>query len=212
MEEAVTIQGKGVELEARFVPGTTPGGVVITHPHPLYGGSMHNNVVWTAHRAFTARGWATLRFNFRGVGRSTGTYGNGLAEVDDVAAAFAYLKARIQGPAFLVGYSFGAAVAARAMLGGLGANGLVLIAPPITFMELDFLPRVPRLELIVVGDRDELCPLAGLHTCLGHRQPAVEIFVIRGADHFFGGQEEQLFQVLRDFPLSGSAPWQFDNP
>ena len=69
--------GAGVTLEGVLVPGTGPGGVVITHPHPLFGGSMANNVVWAATRAFVARGMAALRFNFRGVGRSTGTYGGG---------------------------------------------------------------------------------------------------------------------------------------
>ncbi len=202
MEETVIIPGKGVELEGRFVPGNIPGGVVITHPHPLYGGSMNNNVVWTAHKAFASRGWSTLRFNFRGVGRSTGAYGNGLAEADDVAAALAFLKERVPGPGYLAGYSFGAAVAARAMLAGLGADGVLLISPPIAFMEMDFLPRVPRLKLVIVGDRDELCPLADLRACLSPRQPAVEIAIIAGGDHFLAGREEQLFQILKGCPLS----------
>jgi alpha/beta superfamily hydrolase len=205
MEETVNIPGKGVNLEGRFILGTTPGGVVITHPHPLYGGSMDNNVVWTARKAFEAHRWSTLRFNFRGVGRSSGSYGQGLAEVDDVAAALAFLKEKAPGPHFVIGYSFGAAVAARAMLAGLEADGVLLISPPIAFMEMDFLPRVPRLELIVVGDRDELCPLTDLHTCLSAKQPAVEIAVITGADHFFGGREDQLFQILRDYPLTAHA-------
>jgi len=201
MEETITISGKGVDLEARLVRGTGPEGVVIAHPHPSYGGSMDNNVVWTVHRAFASRGWFTLRFNFRGVGRSTGSYGQGLAEVQDVAAAFAFLQTRAAGPLYLAGYSFGAAVVARAMLAGVDAAGAILISPPIAFMELDFLPRVPRLALIVVGDRDELCPLADLGVCLSSRQPPVEIAVIAGADHFFAGQEENIFRILRDCPL-----------
>lgn len=202
MEEKVTIPGKGVDLEGRLLLGTSSGGVVITHPHPLYGGSMDNNVVWTARQAFAARGWSALRFNFRGVGRSTGAYGDGLAEVDDVAAALTFLTERAAGPFFVIGYSFGAAVAARAMLAGLEADGVVLISPPVAFMEMDFLPRVPRLELIVAGDRDELCPLAALCASLSARQPEVKIAVITGADHFYGGGEEQLFQILRDHPLT----------
>ena len=202
MEENITIPGKGVELEGRLLPGTSSGGVVITHPHPLYGGSMDNNVVWTARQAFAARGWSALRFNFRGVGLSTGVYGDGLAEVDDVAAALTFLTERVAGPYFVIGYSFGAAVAARAMLAGLEADGIVLISPPVAFMEMDFLPRVPRLELIVAGDRDELCPLATLRASLSARQPEVKIAVITGADHFYGGREEQLFQILRNHPLT----------
>jgi alpha/beta superfamily hydrolase len=204
VEEQVTIQGAGVTLEGRLMPGAGPGGAVITHPHPLFGGSMANNVVWTAVRALTARQMAALRFNFRGVGLSTGTYGGGVEEAADVVAALAFLKSRAPGPHYVVGYSFGAAVAGRALLQGLAADGAVFIAPPIAFMDLSFLAQVPHLKLIVVGDRDELCPLASLEALLtvGPAPPGETpaIKVIQGADHFFGGAEEILFRVLRDFP------------
>jgi alpha/beta superfamily hydrolase len=204
MEEQVTIQGAGVTLEGRLTLGSGSGGAVITHPHPLFGGSMANNVVWTAVRALTVRQMAALRFNFRGVGRSTGTYGGGVEEAADVVAALAFLKSRAPGPHYVVGYSFGAAVAGRALLQGLNADGAVFIAPPIAFMDLSFLPQVPHLQLIVVGDRDELCPLASLEALLtAGPAPSGEtlaIKVIQGTDHFFGGAEEILFRVLRDFP------------
>ena len=74
-EERVTIPGPDVNLEGRLAVGDVVSGVVITHPHPMYGGTMDNNVVWTAARAFQARRWSTLRFNFRGVGLSSGEYG-----------------------------------------------------------------------------------------------------------------------------------------
>jgi alpha/beta superfamily hydrolase len=208
MEERVTIQGEGVTLEGVLAPGTASGGAVITHPHPLFGGSMANNVVWAAARALTSLGMAALRFNFRGVGRSTGTYGEGVEEAKDVAAALEFLKSRTPGPYYLVGYSFGAAVAGRALLQGLSADGAVLVAPPIAFMDMAFLPQVPGLKLIIVGDRDELCPLASLRELLaagpapagdGPVRPA-EIRVIEGTDHFFGGAEELLFKILRSFP------------
>jgi alpha/beta superfamily hydrolase len=206
MEEAVSIPGPGISLEGRLSVGAAPGGAVITHPHPLFGGDMGNNVVLTAARALAARGMSALRFNFRGVGRSTGTYGGGLEEVEDVAAALAFLKSRTPGPQYVIGYSFGAAVAGRALIQGLSAGGAILIAPPIAFMDLSFLPRVPGVRLIVAGDRDELCPLPSLKALMAERQalpgekPA-EIRVIRGADHFFSAGEAELFQVLRDFPL-----------
>jgi alpha/beta superfamily hydrolase len=208
MEEQVTIQGAGVTLEGVLVPGTASGGAVITHPHPLFGGSMANNVVWAAACALASRGMAALRFNFRGVGRSTGTYGGGVEEAEDVAAALDFLKSRAPGPYYLVGYSFGAAVAGRALLQGLSADGAVLVAPPIAFMDMAFLPQVPGLKLIIVGDRDELCPLTSLRELLGAGPapagdgPArpTEIRVIEGTDHFFRGAEELLFKILRDFP------------
>ncbi|MHB9073616.1 MAG: alpha/beta hydrolase [Desulfobaccales bacterium] len=201
MEEQVSIQGAGVNLEGVLVPGTVPGGVVITHPHPLFGGSMANNVVWTVTRAFAARDMAALRFNFRGVGRSTGTYGGGLEETADVAAALAFLKSRTSGPYYVVGYSFGAFVAGRALVDGLNADGAIFISPPIAFMDLSFLPQVPGLKLIAVGDKDELCPLESLKALMAESQTPPKIRVIQGADHFWGGGEDKLFQVLRDFSL-----------
>ena len=200
MEEKVVIEGPTVTLEGRFLPGTGGGGgAIITHPHPLFGGSMDNNVVWTAVRACQARGWAALRFNFRGVGQSTGVYGQGLTEVEDVAAALKFLQGRTPGPHLLVGYSFGASVAARALLQGLEAQGAILISPPVAFMEMTWLPEVPRLKLIIAGDRDEIGPLIDLQAMMARSQPPVQIVVIQGADHFYGGREEQLFRVLRDF-------------
>jgi uncharacterized protein len=206
MEEAVSIPGPGITLEGRLWAGAAPGGAVITHPHPLFGGDMANNVVLNAVRALAARGMAALRFNFRGVGRSTGTYGGGLEEAMDVAAALAFLKSRVPGPYYVVGYSFGAAVAGRALLQGLAADGAICIAPPIAFMDLTFLPRVPGLKLILAGDRDELCPLAGLRALMAEGQPPpgetpAAIRVIAGADHFFSHGEAELFRELRDFPL-----------
>ncbi|OGR30760.1 MAG: hypothetical protein A2139_08080, partial [Desulfobacca sp. RBG_16_60_12] len=173
------------------------------------GGDMTNNVVLTAVRALTARNLSALRFNFRGVGRSTGVYGGGVEEADDVAAALTFLKSRVSGPYYVVGYSFGAAVAGRALLQELRADGAVFVSPPIAFMDLSFLPRVPGLRLILVGDRDELCPLPSLEALMAQGQPPpgetpappVAIKVIEGADHFFGGAEEELFRALRDFPF-----------
>ena len=122
MEEEVSIPGPGITLEGRLSVGAAPGGAVITHPHPLFGGTMANNVVLTAVRALAARGMAALRFNFRGGGRSTGVYGGGVDEAEDVAAALAFLKSRTPGPHHVIGYSFGAAVAGRALIQGLTAD------------------------------------------------------------------------------------------
>ncbi len=208
MTETIFIPGRGVTLEGRFLPGQA-GGLVITHPYPLFGGSMNNNVVWTAEQAFHIRGYATLCFNFRGVGRSTGAYGGGEDEVEDVAAALEFLQTRTSGPLFLAGYSFGAFVAGKALLQNLAVQGAIFIAPPIAFMDLSWLLQVPGLRLVVAGDRDELCPLAELRRLLSAEgsprdeapKAAPEIIVIEGTDHFFGGREDKLFQVLRDFPL-----------
>lgn len=202
-EEKVTIPGPDVNLEGRFALGDGGSSVVITHPHPLYGGTMDNNVVWTVSRAFQARGWSTLRFNFRGVGLSTGEYGNGLSEMADVQAALSFLGSRQSGPSYLVGYSFGAAVAGLALAQGMSAAGMIMIAPPIAMLDMDFLPRVPRLRLIVVGDRDEFCSMLQLEKMF-EDQPAdrrPEIKVMKGCSHFFAGQEKPLYNILLEYPL-----------
>ncbi|MBM4273363.1 MAG: alpha/beta hydrolase [Deltaproteobacteria bacterium] len=208
MEESISIDGVEVRLEGRYQAGQGPGGVVIAHPHPLYGGDLDDNVVWIAARAFQFRGWATLRFNFRGVGLSTGHYGEGLAEADDVAQALAWLKGRVPGPHVLVGYSFGAAVTARALWRGLAADGAVLISPPIAFMDLGFLTRVPGVRLVVAGDQDALCPLADLRELIRQWQaadprpgehPSPELEVVPQTDHFFAGREKRLFEILAGY-------------
>jgi hypothetical protein len=203
MEESVLIAGPEVTLEGRFQAGERAGGVVIAHPHPLYGGEMNNNVVWTAARAFQVKGWATLRFNFRGVGRSTGEYGEGLAEAADVGQALAWLTESTSAPHVLVGYSFGAAVTARALLAGAAPDAAILISPPIAFMDLTFLPRAPRVRLIVAGDRDAFCPLHQLQEVLANWQHEAHpvLKIVPRTDHFYGGSEARLMEILQDFPL-----------
>jgi alpha/beta superfamily hydrolase len=194
MEKKVLIPGPET-LEGMYCPGTR-GAAVITHPHPLYGGDMDNNVVWIAVRAFQSRGWATLRFNFRGVGESTGGYGEGLAEAGDVQAALEYVKTRGPGPHLVVGYSFGAYAGAQALLKELAADRAIFISPPVAFMPMPFLGQVPKLSLIIVGDRDDICPLAQLEALLAPVRNRIKLVVLPGADHFWGGSEEDLYQVL----------------
>jgi alpha/beta superfamily hydrolase len=196
MEKTVQIAVAGLTLEGRFEAGAGAGGVVITHPHPLYGGSLDNNVVWTAKQAFGAAGWSTLRLNFRGVGGSTGAYGQGLAEVADLFAAVDFLQHHSLPPYHVAGYSFGAFVAAQAMVQGLAADGFWCLAPPIAFMDLSCLPQTPRLQAIIVGDQDDLCPLARLRDMFTGSPRPPEIRVVEGTDHFFAGREKKLFEVL----------------
>lgn len=201
-EERVVIAGADVNLEGRLALGSAAAGIVITHPHPLYGGTMDNNVVWTVAKAFQSRGWTTLRFNFRGVGLSTGQFGNGVAELADVQAAMNFLAPQVAGPRFLAGYSFGAAVAGQALIHGVQAAGAIFIAPPIGLMEMDFLPKVPKLRLIVVGDRDEFCPLDRLNQLLAPVAAAgPEVKVLPGCSHFFAGRERLLYDLLATYPF-----------
>jgi len=174
-------------------------GGVVCHPHPLYGGSMYNNVVDAVLEAMWSRGWATLRFNFRSVGQSEGEHGGGSGEADDAVAAMEFLTAQAgvqSGGPVLAGYSFGAMAAAAAAprIANLGA--LVLVALPIRMADSAKLKTLVKPIVLIAGDSDTYCPagqLQALHEDLGTQS---QIKIIQGADHFFGGYEEELAQAL----------------
>ena len=196
MEEATTVAVPGgPSLEARLQGLDTPvGGFVLCHPHPLYGGDMDNPVVIRAAEVARATGYATLRFNFRGVGASEGIHDKGLGEQDDVRAAIATLAARLPAgaPVGVIGYSFGAHAAARATRPGDAPLGLV--APPLGMYDWAFLGRGGGPVLLTAGTRDDYCPAAALHR-LAEATGAQER-VIEGADHFFFGKLYPLGEAI----------------
>ncbi len=211
-ERPVQFPGRGVELEGRlFLPasGRVPG-VVLCHPHPLYGGSMDVPVIAALARAAGKRGFATLRFNFRGVGGSTGGHGGGDAEVDDVAAAVAFLASRPgvdPGRMALVGYSFGAWVGGRATTQATQLQALVAVAPPLARMTLDAWRSIGRPKLVMVGDRDEYCPLDLLEPWFQELRPPKERAVLEGADHFLWGREDEVARRAAGF-LAAHLPFE----
>ena len=134
METTVTFLSNGLEIEGQLAAGDHQRGVVVTHPHPLYGGNMHNNVVIAVSRAYQSRGCTTLRFNFRGVGGSQGNYDDGVGEQEDVRAAVAYLADNGMEQIDLAGYSFGAWVNALAINGGLQVARMIMLSPPVAII------------------------------------------------------------------------------
>jgi alpha/beta superfamily hydrolase len=195
MEEALRIPVADFTLDARLaVPADATSGVVVCHPHPQYGGSMENDLVVGLAEALRARGLATVRFDFRGVGASGGRYDDGRGEVDDVRAAADLLRRRLDVPRVaLVGYSFGAVMALRAGIAEPEATaGVVAVAPPIRMVALDFLAGCPVPLAFVTGDRDQFCPLATLESVHERFAPASTLALIPGADHFFGSHLEAL--------------------
>ena len=189
METPVVVEVPGgPRLEAHLdLPDAATAGLVLCHPHPLYGGDMDNPVIIRAAEVAQALGVSTLRFNFRGVGDSTGTHDEGRGEQDDCSAALALLRSRLP-PASalgLLGYSFGARIAAQVNEGRADLDGLALVAPPLGMYSFDGL-RAGRLLLLAAGSRDPYCPVRDL-VKLAERM-GTEPRIIEGADHFFFGK------------------------
>jgi alpha/beta superfamily hydrolase len=201
-EEQVTFASGELRLEAMIAkpsPSSAERGAVVCHPHPLYGGSMYNNVVEAALEAMWRLGWATLRFNFRGVGQSEGEHSGGSGEADDAAAAVCFLAGELAVSSqkiALSGYSFGAMAAVKAISKLTDLGALMLIALPLRMTPADALKQINAPLILAAGDRDDYCPpaqLLALQQALGSR---AQLKIIHGADHFFVGYEAELADAL----------------
>jgi alpha/beta superfamily hydrolase len=172
-------------------------GLVICHPHPLRGGDMENNVVRALAEAFAAAGFVVLRFNFRGVGKSTGNYSEGIGEQEDAKAALAWLASRPETDAdrlFLAGYSFGARVTLAVASTDPRVRGFIVVAPPVLRGDWPSLESSRGPKIFLCGDRDPHAPpdvLTGLVKSLPEPR---RLAIFPNADHFFVGQERALAQ------------------
>jgi len=205
--EQPAIAGPAGTLESRLeLPqGRLQAAALICHPHPLHGGTMDNKVVYTLARSFLMLGAAVLRFNFRGVGASAGTYADGVGELDDALAASAWLRERWPAlPVYLGGFSFGAAVAVRAAV-TVRPAGLVTVALPVERVESD-VPQPGVRWLLIHGADDELVALDSLIVWLNDQVPGPALEVIAGADHFFHGKLSELKNGVTDFFSPLTAP------
>jgi alpha/beta superfamily hydrolase len=202
VEEHVTFPVGNMTLEGLFWAPTHPPqvGVVLCHPHPLYGGEMHNNVVWALAEALQQADMATLRFNFRGVGRSGGTHDQGNGEADDVAAAVTYLLSRVAVATVAVaGYSFGSMVGLRAGVTDTRVHKLIGVALPVGMRDASFLLPCPKPKLLISGDHDNVSPLAVLQELLAKLPAPKALITINGADHFFRGLEGEVARAAVEF-------------
>jgi len=170
---------------------------VVCHPHPMYGGSMHNNVVEAVLDALWRRGFATLRFNFRGVDGSEGEYDGGEGEAEDALAAARFLATRAGVKTVTVaGYSFGATMSLRAGLSDPGIDRVIAIALPVAMMNAGVREGASKPVLLVSGDRDSYSPVEPLRGLTQKLGGGARLEIIPGADHFFGGYEPQLSAVI----------------
>ena len=182
----VIINGPEGRLEGRYSHARTPNAPValLLHPHPQHGGTMNNKIVYNLYQAFVRRGFSSLRFNFRGVGRSQGTYDRGEGELSDAAAALDWLQTyNPNAPScWVIGFSFGS------------------VSPPANMFDFSFLAPCPSSGLIVHGDQDTLVPeeavLKLANKLNSQRDITVTLKSIRGADHFYKDKVEQLVELV----------------
>lgn len=166
---------------------------ILCHPHPQYGGTMHNKVVHRAAQALRETGFVTLRFNFRGVGRSTGTYDFGIGEQDDVRAAIDFMARRYErARLWLVGYSFGAWVGFNVACGDERIVAMIGIGLPVDANDFQFLTRCHKPKFFIQGTNDEFGSVEHLNALLLALPEPKEIIYIEGADHFFTGKLAEL--------------------
>jgi hypothetical protein len=182
-------------------PQVTPRQVaLVCHPHPLYGGTMHNKVVFRAAKAALLSGLPTLRFNFRGAGKSVGTFTGGDGEREDVLAALDYLAAHFPGlPVCLMGFSFGSWVGLAVGATDARVSTLVGLGLPVSSLNFDFLLDVRKPKLILQGTRDEFGPVAQVSELYRTLAEPKQIHWVEGADHFFAGKLDEVQEVLRQF-------------
>ncbi|MGI9609983.1 MAG: alpha/beta hydrolase [Acidimicrobiia bacterium] len=209
--ERITIEGPGdIRLEGRWdhAPEATAA-VVFCHPHPQHGGTMTAPLMHKVTKVLAAGGISVLRFNFRGVGSSTGAWDDGLGEIDDVAAAVE--RARLDHPKLhlaLAGWSFGAATALAWQAREQDRTPLAGIAPPVRTDLVERLPRpeelAPAARTLIVGDRDQFVTVEDLQAYAD--AAGATVTVLKGSDHFFYYREDRVADLVVAHVLPASTP------
>ncbi len=200
----VIFNGPDGRLEGRYQLSKTPAAPIalVLHPHPQYGGTMNNKVVFALYQHFAQRGFAVLRFNFRGVGRSQGSFDNGQGELSDAASALDWLQTQNPNASdcWIAGFSFGAWISMQLMMRRPEISGFISIAPPASIYDFSFLAPCPSSGMIVHGDKDELVPLAAVNKLAqklsAQKNIKIDYRVVEGADHFFSNHAEELAAIV----------------
>ena len=196
-EETIFYQSGKLQLEGLYAENEGEEGAVICHPHPQLGGSMQNNVVVSMITAFFIHGNSTLRFNFRGVGRSEGSYDNGIGEQEDISSAVSWMKQKGKADILLAGYSFGAWVSAKWLQNHDVEHPAILVSPPINVMDFDFPPLTGKIGLIVCAENDQYCAHERMKD-IAHKIDC-RFELIPDSDHFYFGNESEIIAALNDY-------------
>lgn len=201
--ERISIPGPVGNLEAllEWNPEWTPRQLaIVCHPHPLYGGSMHNKVVFRAAKGALHMGVPALRFNFRGVGHSEGEHARGIGEREDARAALDYLTGRFpQFPVLMIGFSFGSVVALFVGSADQRVNSLAGIGLPIDSSDFSFLREVQKPKLIVQGTQDRFGSRERVAQLFSSLKEPKRLRLVEGADHFLTGKLHDLELEIQEF-------------
>jgi uncharacterized protein len=196
MAEQITFKADGFQLEGIIDRISEERAVIITHPHPQYGGDMYNSVVSSIQTAYSNMQYSTLRFNFRGSGHSEGQFDNGIGEQRDVLAALEYLIQKGFKSIDLAGYSFGAWVNAQTSSQSESFQNLIMVSPPVDFMDFNNIQSIPMLSLVIVGSRDDFASVGNIEKVVPVWNETAKVEIIEGADHFYGGANEELVNII----------------
>lgn len=175
------------------------------HPHPQHGGTFQNKIVYLLHQAFAAKGFSTLRFNFRGVGRSLGKFDEGTGELQDAIAALEWMQAinKNAPEIWVAGFSFGAWMAMRLLMRRPEIARFIAVAPPASLYDFGFLAPCPTSGLIMQGDSDRIVDEDAVADLVDHihsqRGLPFDYRVVKGANHFFQGYERVLQDAFEEY-------------
>ena len=195
----VIINGPEGRIEGRYIHAKQANAPIalLLHPHPQYGGNMNNKVVYTLYQTFVRRGFSVLRFNFRGVGRSQGSFDKGEGELSDAASALDWLQSYNANARFcwIAGFSFGAWIGMQLLMRRPEISSFISVAPPANMFDFSFLAPCPSSGLIIQGEKDEIVPhesVAGLVDKLrAQRNLDIRYTLMENANHFFKDQLEE---------------------
>src|SRR5580704_1612033 len=200
------LDGPAGRLEALLNMGAEHAthAALVCHPHPLYGGTLHNKVVFHTMKALNSFGYPVLRFNFRGAGLSQGEHAHGDGEAEDVRTALDWLDSEFHLPLIFAGFSFGAAVGLRAACPDPRARAVIGLGLPVAAIDdrnhdFEFLRSCTKPKLFVSGDRDEFGPRAELQRVVDAFSEPKKLVVIAGADHFFEGRLRELRETIESW-------------
>jgi len=203
----IIFNGPEGRLEGRYHPAQEPNAPIalILHPHPQYGGTMNNKVVYNLFHIFVRRGFAVLRFNFRGVGRSQGVFDDGIGELSDAASALDWLQTMNPNASscWITGFSFGSWIGMQLLMRRPEIKGFITVAPPADKYDFSFLAPCPSSGLIVQGEADEIVEPAASETLAielqAKRAITIDYELIKGADHFFRDQLDEMTAVVENY-------------